>query len=120
MSASSPLLQVWYGLQDTCLFKVTGASDVLLCFVLQVTSLEDMRRFILEHSDFSRAQGNVTKHVNIVTQLSEEVSRRNLMEVSSVGDVCSLIAMLHALRSVHKTGDEGCALSLCIFWKQQH
>lgn len=51
---------------------------------VQVTSLEDMRRFILEHSDFSRAQGNVTKHVNIVTQLSEEISRRNLMEVSSV------------------------------------
>eukprot|EP00878_Enallax_costatus_P028747 GHUV01031087.1.p1 GENE.GHUV01031087.1~~GHUV01031087.1.p1 ORF type:complete len:544 (+),score=165.71 GHUV01031087.1:624-2255(+) len=50
----------------------------------QVTSLEDMRRFILEHSDFSRAQGNVTKHVNIVTQLSEEISRRNLMEVSSL------------------------------------
>jgi hypothetical protein len=53
-------------------------------FCLQVTSLDDMRRFILEHSDFSRAQGNVTKHVNIVTQLSEVVSSRHLMDVSTV------------------------------------
>jgi vacuolar protein sorting-associated protein 45 len=51
---------------------------------MQVTSLDDMRRFILEHSDFSRAQGNVTKHVNIVTQLSEVVGTRHLMDVSTV------------------------------------
>jgi len=51
----------------------------------QVNSLDDMRRFILEHSDFNRAQSNVTKHVNIVdTQLSEEISRRSLMDVSTV------------------------------------
>eukprot|EP00879_Flechtneria_rotunda_P021728 GHRR01022912.1.p1 GENE.GHRR01022912.1~~GHRR01022912.1.p1 ORF type:complete len:518 (+),score=165.74 GHRR01022912.1:467-2020(+) len=50
----------------------------------QLNSLEDMRRFVLEHSDFSRAQSNVTKHVNIVTQLSEEVSRHNLMDVSTL------------------------------------
>lgn len=50
----------------------------------QVTSLDDMRRFILEHSDFSRAQGNVTKHVNIVTQLSEVVGARHLMDVSTL------------------------------------
>jgi vacuolar protein sorting-associated protein 45 len=43
-----------------------------------------MRRFILEHSDFSRAQTNVTKHVNIVTQLSELVAARSLMDVSTV------------------------------------
>lgn len=52
--------------------------------VWQVNSLDDMRRFILEHSDFSRAQSNVTKHVNIVTQLSEIVTKRSLMEVSTV------------------------------------
>eukprot|EP00775_Hariotina_reticulata_P002080 gene2080-2399_t len=50
----------------------------------QVNSLDDMRRFILEHSDFSRAQSNVTKHVNIVTQLSEIVTKRSLMEVSTL------------------------------------
>jgi vacuolar protein sorting-associated protein 45 len=51
---------------------------------VQVSTLEDMRRFILEHSDFSRAQTNVTKHVNIVTQLSEVVAARSLMDVSTV------------------------------------
>ncbi len=30
------------------------------------------------------AQGNVSKHVNLMTQLSETVSARNLMEVSMV------------------------------------
>jgi Na+/alanine symporter len=53
--------------------------------LVQVNSLDDMRRFILEHSDFSRAQGNVTKHVNIVTQLSDVVGTRHLMDVSTVG-----------------------------------
>ncbi|WIA34599.1 hypothetical protein OEZ86_012919 [Tetradesmus obliquus] len=50
----------------------------------QVSSLDDMRRFILEHSDFSRAQANVTKHVNVVTQLSEAVAQRSLMDVSTL------------------------------------
>eukprot|EP00877_Chromochloris_zofingiensis_P007831 jgi/Chrzof1/3300/Cz12g20040.t1 len=50
----------------------------------QVNSLEDMRRFVMEHSDFSRAQSNVSKHVNIMTQLSEEVSKRNLMDLSTM------------------------------------
>lgn len=55
-----------------------------------MTSLDDMRRFILEHSDFSRAQGNVTKHVNIVTQLSEVVGARHLMDVSTVSSCWAL------------------------------
>jgi hypothetical protein len=50
----------------------------------QVNSLQDMQRFVLQHSDFSRAQGNVTKHVSIVTQLSEVVAARHLMDVSTV------------------------------------
>jgi hypothetical protein len=60
---------------------VLRCSTLLCC---QVSTLEDMRRFILEHSDFSRAQANVTKHVNIVTQLSEVVATRSLMDVSTV------------------------------------
>ena len=50
----------------------------------QVDSLEDMRRFVLEHSDFSRLQANVSKHVNIMSELSEQIAKRNLMEVSMV------------------------------------
>jgi hypothetical protein len=51
---------------------------------VQVNSLEDMRRFVMEHSDFSRAQGVVSKHVNVMTALSEQVGSRHLMDVSSV------------------------------------
>lgn len=40
-----------------------------------------MRRFILEHQDFQRTQGSVAKHVNLMSQLSEVVARRQLMEV---------------------------------------
>jgi hypothetical protein len=49
-----------------------------------VDSLEDMRRFMTEHMDFTRLQSNVTKHVNLMSELSETVTRRNLMEVSEV------------------------------------
>lgn len=50
----------------------------------RVESLDDMRRFVAEHADFSRAQGVVTKHVNVMSALSEQVSARRLMEVSPV------------------------------------
>lgn len=50
----------------------------------QVTSLEDMRRFIMEHSDFSRAQGVVSKHVNVMSALSEQIGARHLMDVSTI------------------------------------
>ncbi len=59
-----------------------------ICLWPQVESLEDMRRFMTEHMDFSRMQGNVTKHVNIMSELSEVVGKRNLLEVSEVR--CSL------------------------------
>jgi hypothetical protein len=46
-----------------------------------------MRRFVMEHGDFSRAQGVVTKHVNVMSALSEQVGGRHLMDVSTVGGV---------------------------------
>lgn len=58
---------------------------VLLTLVLwQVNSLEDMRRFVMEHTDFSKAQGVVSKHVNVMSALSEKIAARNLMDVSTV------------------------------------
>lgn len=48
----------------------------------QVESLEDMKRFISEHIDFTRLQGNVTKHVNIMSEVAEAISKRGLMEIS--------------------------------------
>jgi hypothetical protein len=51
-----------------------------------------MRRFVMEHSDFSRAQGVVTKHVNVMSALSERVLARRLMDVSSVRAGAGLLA----------------------------
>jgi vacuolar protein sorting-associated protein 45 len=42
-----------------------------------------MQRFVMEHSDFTRAQSSVAKHVNVVAELSAAVSERALLEVSS-------------------------------------
>jgi hypothetical protein len=39
---------------------------------------------VTEHGDFSRAQSVVTKHVNVMSALSEQVGARHLMDVSTV------------------------------------
>ncbi|GAX73583.1 hypothetical protein CEUSTIGMA_g1034.t1 [Chlamydomonas eustigma] len=49
----------------------------------QVESLDDMKRFIAEHLDFTKLQGNVTKHVNIMSEIKEIIQTRNLLDVSS-------------------------------------
>lgn len=54
------------------------------CPCCQVESLEDMRRFVTEHSDFTKLQSNVSKHVNVMSELSEIVSHRSLLDVSMV------------------------------------
>lgn len=56
----------------------------LLTPCLQVESLEDMKRFIAEHEEFRKLQNNVTKHINIMSEIGDIIGRRNLMEVSSV------------------------------------
>jgi vacuolar protein sorting-associated protein 45 len=48
-----------------------------------VDTLADMQRFVMEHSDFQRAQSSAAKHVNVVAELSAAVSERALLEVSS-------------------------------------
>jgi hypothetical protein len=45
-------------------------------------TVEDMKRFVLEHGDFQRAQAGVAKHVNVMSCLSACVSGRALMDVS--------------------------------------
>ena len=42
----------------------------------QVESLDDMKRFIAEHLDFTKLQGNVTKHVNIMSEIKEVIGAR--------------------------------------------
>ncbi|MEW5306298.1 MAG: hypothetical protein WDW36_008770 [Sanguina aurantia] len=48
----------------------------------QVESLADMQRFVMEHTDFQKVQGNVSKHVALMSELSEIIGKRNLMELS--------------------------------------
>lgn len=48
----------------------------------QMKTIEDMRRFLLNYGDFSNQQRNVSRHVNIVSVLSEEITKRSLMEAS--------------------------------------
>ena len=55
-------------------------------------SLEDMRRFVMEHSDFNRVQAVVSKHVNIMSALSDQISTRHLMDVSMVRSLCVRLA----------------------------
>jgi vacuolar protein sorting-associated protein 45 len=50
---------------------------------------------MLEHQDFSRAQGNITKHVSIMSELSDVVQKRNLMDISTVSGQQSSI--VHAM-----------------------
>ncbi|KAF5831862.1 SM/Sec1-family protein [Dunaliella salina] len=50
----------------------------------QVESLEDMRRFVTEHMDFTNLQSNVTKHVNLMSNLSDIAGKRRLLELSEI------------------------------------
>ena len=50
----------------------------------QLKTIEDMRRFLLNYGDFSQQQRNVSRHVNIVSVLSDEIGKRSLMETSEV------------------------------------
>jgi len=45
-------------------------------------TLEEMKKFVLEHGDFQRAQAGVSKHVNVMSCLSAAISGRGLMDVS--------------------------------------
>ncbi len=48
----------------------------------KVESIEDMQRFIENYPEFKRASGNVTKHVNIMSELKKKVDQYTLFEVS--------------------------------------
>ena len=43
-----------------------------------------MRCFVSEHESFQKLQRYVTNHVNIMTELSEGIAKRDLMDVSMV------------------------------------
>lgn len=49
-----------------------------------IATIEDMQNFMESFSDFSAAQRNAGKHVNLMSELSSAVEKRGLMQVSSV------------------------------------
>mmetsp|Transcript_16400 Transcript_16400/g.55827 ORF Transcript_16400/g.55827 Transcript_16400/m.55827 type:complete len:570 (+) Transcript_16400:155-1864(+) len=49
-----------------------------------IESIEDMQRFVESYPEFRAKQGNVSKHVALVGELSKLVGARKLMQVSQV------------------------------------
>ena len=45
-------------------------------------SISDMKRFVEEYPEFRKLSGNVSKHVQLISELSRRVSEENLLEVS--------------------------------------
>lgn len=50
----------------------------------EITSINDMKRFIEDYPEFRKLSGNVSKHVTLVSELSRIVSANNLLDVSEL------------------------------------
>lgn len=59
-------------------FKVKNKSQA------KVESIEDMQKFMEEFPEFKKYSGNVTKHVNIMGEVSKKVNLKKLFQVSEV------------------------------------
>ncbi|KAL4063304.1 Sec1-like protein [Scleroderma yunnanense] len=49
-----------------------------------INSISDMKRFVEEYPEFRKLGGNVSKHVNLVDELSRLVERDHLLEVGEI------------------------------------
>eukprot|EP01006_Ploeotia_vitrea_P019601 TRINITY_DN51813_c0_g1_i1.p1 TRINITY_DN51813_c0_g1~~TRINITY_DN51813_c0_g1_i1.p1 ORF type:complete len:627 (-),score=93.29 TRINITY_DN51813_c0_g1_i1:1333-3156(-) len=49
-----------------------------------ISSVEDLKNFMHKFPEFKKMGGNVSKHVNLVGAISEEVKQRGLLEISVV------------------------------------
>lgn len=52
------------------------------CLSNCVNSTEDMAKFVDNYPEYRKMQGNVSKHVTLVTEMSKIVEERKLMLVS--------------------------------------
>jgi hypothetical protein len=48
----------------------------------KVESIQDMQRFVENFPEFTRQSGHVTKHVNVMSELSKTIEARQLLDVS--------------------------------------
>ncbi|KXN74885.1 Sec1-like protein [Conidiobolus coronatus NRRL 28638] len=51
---------------------------------MHIESISDMKRFVEEYPEFRKLSGNVTKHVNLVGELSRLIETNKLLEVSQL------------------------------------
>lgn len=49
-----------------------------------IQSIEDMQKFVENYGDYLAKQGNVSKHVAVMGELSSIVSRRKLLDISAI------------------------------------
>lgn len=50
----------------------------------QLSTIEDMRNFVLQYSEFSQKQRHVARHVNVMSIISDIVEKQDLMNTSEV------------------------------------
>ncbi|CAJ1365894.1 unnamed protein product [Effrenium voratum] len=50
----------------------------------KIESIEEMQRFVDEYPEFRRMSGNVSKHVNVVSELSNQIEAHALLEASQL------------------------------------
>lgn len=50
----------------------------------KVESIQDMQRFMETYPEFKKYSGNVTKHVNIMSEISRKVDKKKLLAVSEI------------------------------------
>lgn len=50
----------------------------------RIESIEEMQRFVDEYPEFRRLSGNVSKHVNVVSELSRLIEAHGLLEASQL------------------------------------
>ncbi|KAI6191907.1 Vacuolar protein sorting-associated protein 45 [Aphelenchoides bicaudatus] len=78
----------------------------------QLESIADMKRFVEQYPQFRKISGTITKHVQIVGELSRLVAAENLLEISELeqsivsgGDHSQCLDSLKKLLSHSKTSD---------------
>eukprot|EP01117_Protostelium_nocturnum_P009005 TRINITY_DN3231_c0_g1_i8.p1 TRINITY_DN3231_c0_g1~~TRINITY_DN3231_c0_g1_i8.p1 ORF type:complete len:292 (-),score=35.91 TRINITY_DN3231_c0_g1_i8:413-1288(-) len=50
----------------------------------KIESMDDIKRFVEQYSDYKRLGGHVTRHVTLMSELSRLVSKKQLLEVSEI------------------------------------
>lgn len=51
---------------------------------MNIESIADMKRFVEDYPEFRKLSGNVSKHVALVSALSNRVSQAHLLEISEL------------------------------------